>query len=459
MSEFYFHDMSMAAPHVTHGSSSEAMDWWLLDSGASTHLISEETLQHVQVLSLSEHVGRDCVTATGASIGVQKSAVVRVCFAVERSSPIVVEFEALVAPVRFNLLSLGRLLNRNWTVSFAPHLHVQAGGFKLKAVWSNNCCWLQSHAVARACLVSQEQSAAQQIADPSSARPSAAREDGLLQRERSGMAHGRERQREAGPESRCDSSGLNLGGRRGLRGEHPVGHSYVHGDRGRDPPGARGDRVPGGVEAGRDRDRRTRQGPPAEAHAKEAQGEEDAPEAPREENAKGSELFIDKEDPREAGASFRSRAAVVDVVECKFKSSEEAEAQGEPHDVSCKVRFESLSQGEEGPRETDAGGAPQGAFFAVPGPQGPLHCDDHLRDHQGESKPPSPPRKEANSPGYPERLPTPPRVLPPRNPTSPRASASRAPATPPKTSPLPPPPTNPGTPTSSGWSVVTDRKR
>ena len=64
-----------------------ALKPWLLDSGASTHLISEETLQHVQVLSLSEHVGRDCVTATGASIGVQKSAVVRVCFAVERSSP------------------------------------------------------------------------------------------------------------------------------------------------------------------------------------------------------------------------------------------------------------------------------------------------------------------------------------------------------------------------------------
>ena len=83
-----------------------------------------------------------------------------------------------------------------------------------------------------------------------------------------------------------------------------------------------------------------------------------------------------------------------------------------------------------------------------------------------KAKPPSPPRKEADSPGYPERLPTPPRVpprrrlpTPPRNPTSPRASASLAPATPPKTSPLPPPPTNPGTPTSSGWSVVTDRKR
>ena len=167
------------------------------------------------------------MTATGASIGVQKSAVVRGCFAVERSSPIVVDFEALVAPVRFNLLSLGRLLNRNWTVSFAPHLHVQAGGFKFKAVWSNNCCWLQSHTVARACLVSQEQSAAQQIADPSCTRPSAAREDGLLQRKRSGMAHGREGQREAGPKSRCDSSGLNLGGRKGLREEHPVGHSYI----------------------------------------------------------------------------------------------------------------------------------------------------------------------------------------------------------------------------------------
>ena len=55
------------------GAASDAM-WWLVDSGASTHLINEETLQGVRVVSQSEHAGVDCVTATGASVGIRKSA-------------------------------------------------------------------------------------------------------------------------------------------------------------------------------------------------------------------------------------------------------------------------------------------------------------------------------------------------------------------------------------------------
>ena len=46
------------------GAASDAM-WWLVDSGASTHLINEETLQGVRVVSQTEHAGVDCVTATG----------------------------------------------------------------------------------------------------------------------------------------------------------------------------------------------------------------------------------------------------------------------------------------------------------------------------------------------------------------------------------------------------------
>ena len=39
--------------------------WWLVDSGASIHLINEKTLQEVRVVSQTEHAGVNCVTATG----------------------------------------------------------------------------------------------------------------------------------------------------------------------------------------------------------------------------------------------------------------------------------------------------------------------------------------------------------------------------------------------------------
>ena len=127
------------------GAASDAM-WWLVDSGASTHLINEETLQGVRVVSQTEHAGVDCVTATGASVGIRKSAVVQVEFRLDdpEGQTVLVELEVLVAPVRLNLLSLGRLLDRSWDVQFVPEFCVKAAKFSFLTRWKQNCGWLLS---------------------------------------------------------------------------------------------------------------------------------------------------------------------------------------------------------------------------------------------------------------------------------------------------------------------------
>ena len=127
------------------GAASDAM-WWLVDSGASTHLINEETLQGVRVVSQTEHAGVDCVTATGASVGIRKSAVVQVEFRLDdpEGQTVLVELEVLVAPVRFNLLSLGRLLDRSWDVQFVPEFCVKAAKFSFLTRWKQNCGGLLS---------------------------------------------------------------------------------------------------------------------------------------------------------------------------------------------------------------------------------------------------------------------------------------------------------------------------
>ena len=144
-------DMCAAVTRSRHSkadiaaTASDAM-WWLVDSGASTHLINEETLQGVRVVSQSEHAGVDCVTATGASVGIRKSAVVQVEFRLgdPEGQTVLVELEVLVAPVRFNLLSLGRLLDRSWDVQFVPDFRVRAAQFSFLTRWKQNCGWLLS---------------------------------------------------------------------------------------------------------------------------------------------------------------------------------------------------------------------------------------------------------------------------------------------------------------------------
>ena len=131
--------------------------WWLVDSGASIHLMNEETLRGVRVVSQSDHAGSDCVTATGDSVGISKKAVVQVHFRLVSGETVLVELEVLVAPVKFNLLSLQRILERGWPVSFQPQFEVSASSsgqvFQLIRKWQTNCGWVSS---SKLCLQEQK---------------------------------------------------------------------------------------------------------------------------------------------------------------------------------------------------------------------------------------------------------------------------------------------------------------
>ena len=111
-------------------------DEWLLDSGASAHPVSEETLQRVRVLSESPQVDGDCVTAAGAMVGVRRKVVILVDFELFRGKPVTVQLEALVAPVRFLLVRKG------WSITFRP-LRVSAKEFAFSVSWASNCAWLK----------------------------------------------------------------------------------------------------------------------------------------------------------------------------------------------------------------------------------------------------------------------------------------------------------------------------
>ena len=61
---------------------------------------------------------------------------------------VLVELEVLVAPVKFNFLSLGRLLERGWSVTFQPQFEVSASSsgqvFQFATKWQTNCGWVIS---------------------------------------------------------------------------------------------------------------------------------------------------------------------------------------------------------------------------------------------------------------------------------------------------------------------------
>ncbi|CAE7591036.1 unnamed protein product [Symbiodinium sp. CCMP2592] len=151
------HDMLHVVGRADHGmvahetaaasQQHDTMDWWLVDSGASAHIINEDTLSRVHVVSHSESAS-ECVSATaGDSIGVRRSAVVRVPFVLVSGETVVTELQVLVAPVKFNLLSLGRLLGKSWVVDFLPSFKVEAAGYVLRTRWVSNCGWVFSSAV------------------------------------------------------------------------------------------------------------------------------------------------------------------------------------------------------------------------------------------------------------------------------------------------------------------------
>ena len=142
------HGTTQASSSHEHMSAASALgscapDQWLLDSGGSAHLASEETLQRVRVLSESLQVDGDCVTATGAMVGVRRKVVILVDFELCRGKSVTVQLEALVAPVRFNLLSVGLLVRKGWSITFRP-LRVSAKEFAFSVSWASNCAWLKS---------------------------------------------------------------------------------------------------------------------------------------------------------------------------------------------------------------------------------------------------------------------------------------------------------------------------
>ena len=151
------HEHGMVAHETALASTQQhAMDWWLVDSGASAHIVNEETLQRLHVVSISDSAS-ECISATGDSIGVRRSAMVRVPFVLVSGETVVTELQVLIAPVKFNLLSLGRLLGKSWLVEFLPKFRVQAGSYLLRSRWVTNCGWVMSRSVE--CLsVAQSQS-------------------------------------------------------------------------------------------------------------------------------------------------------------------------------------------------------------------------------------------------------------------------------------------------------------
>ena len=142
------HDVAFAAPSDGNGG-----EHWLLDSGASVHLVSQSMVESGAAV-IVERLGASsvgCVTATGDAIQVQFKARVRARMLLETSPQsgacATVTFEALVAPVQFSLLSVGRLLEKGWNVDFggsSGRASVCVGSTALKVVPFQKCFWLES---------------------------------------------------------------------------------------------------------------------------------------------------------------------------------------------------------------------------------------------------------------------------------------------------------------------------
>ena len=93
------HGHGMVA-HETVASASQqhdTMDWWLVDSGASAHIINQDTLSRVHVVSDWE-AASECISATGDSIGVRRSAVVRVPFVLVSGETVITELPSACCP-------------------------------------------------------------------------------------------------------------------------------------------------------------------------------------------------------------------------------------------------------------------------------------------------------------------------------------------------------------------------
>ena len=147
------HDSPLQQPVLSGIGYSQDVDYWLVDSGASASVVSEQSLQHLNVISedvVNSHTSDDFTTATGESLPMLKCVVIEIWVQARQtsSSRIVAlpcQVSCLVAKVlQHNVLSLGSLLNSGWNIrNSGKDLILCQEQFELNLISWQNCPWIR----------------------------------------------------------------------------------------------------------------------------------------------------------------------------------------------------------------------------------------------------------------------------------------------------------------------------
>ena len=118
---------------------------WLIDSGASSHLIGESMLEHVRVLE-ETGVCVQCSLASGEPMTLTRKVKVEVSFVAADLSIIRAQLSALVcANASRAILSTGCLARKGWSVVISEvGVDVILGNLLLGTTWYANVGWVQS---------------------------------------------------------------------------------------------------------------------------------------------------------------------------------------------------------------------------------------------------------------------------------------------------------------------------
>ena len=139
--------------HVSGIGCANDVDYWLVDSGASASVISESSLQHLNVISeniVHSKISDEFTTATGEPLPMLKCVVIEIWIQAKHvtSSRLVAlpcQVSCLVAKVlQHNVLSLGSLLDSGWNIrNSGKDLILCHDGFELNLISWQNCPWIR----------------------------------------------------------------------------------------------------------------------------------------------------------------------------------------------------------------------------------------------------------------------------------------------------------------------------
>ena len=139
--------------HVSGIGCANDVDYWLVDSGASASVISEASLQHLNIISesiVNSKTSDEFTTATGEPLPMLKCVVIEIWIQAKHvdSSRLVAlpcQVSCLVAKVlQHNVLSLGSLLDSGWNIrNSGKDLILCHDGFELDLISWQNCPWIR----------------------------------------------------------------------------------------------------------------------------------------------------------------------------------------------------------------------------------------------------------------------------------------------------------------------------